>query len=431
MSDKKIFYGWYIVAACFLLCFLFAGAGFYSFSIFIEPIENEFGWNRASISLTMSIYLITGGLMGPVFGRLIERFGPRRVMLVCAVAAGACFIMVSLTMWLWYFYVIYGLLAVAVCGMGVVPVSSLLSNWFEKRRGTALGFSLVGISAGGLFLAPMVGFVTTTLGWKAAFIIVGLMVWAIALPAIFFVIRDRPAELGLMPDNGVYEDGFCADGTNPEPGRTCISAQGWPAGLVLRSRSFWLIFISFFLAPMAQMGVLQHQVPLIMNTGASQPVAAAALGVTAGVGGLGKLGFGKISDIWPFHFAVLLCFGLQALSVLLLLHFQSPIMVWVYAICFGFSMGGVIVLLPLVVGHFWGLLSYGVLLGVLWVANSIGGALGTYTSGLVYDWAGSYTYALYFFVCAYAVSIAAFLLAGRARSFNKSDSAKVPDNRAA
>ncbi|MBA2882014.1 sugar phosphate permease [Desulfosalsimonas propionicica] len=409
MPDAKIFYGWYIVGACFLLCFLFAGAGFYSFSIFIEPIEKQFGWNRAAISLTMSIYLVTGGLMGPVHGRLIGRFGPRRVMLVCAVGAGACFVLVSLTRWLWYFYLVYALLAATVCGMGVVPVSSLLSNWFDRRRGTATGIALVGISAGGLLLAPMVGLVTAVWGWQTSFVIIGLMVWCIALPVVFFVIRDRPDQLGLVPEGG----GRSVYGQAEAGGQTDFQALGRPAGEVLRTRAFWCIFLSFFLAPMAQMGVLQHQVPLIMDTGMSHAYASVALGVTAGVGGLGKLSFGKMADIWPFQYVILLCFGLQILSVLFLLTTQTPAGVWVYAVCFGFSMGGVIVLLPLVVGHFWGLLSYGVLLGVLWVANAFGGATGTFVSGLVYDWTGSYNNALYLFAAAYLVAIAAFFAAGR------------------
>ncbi|MBS3810202.1 MAG: MFS transporter, partial [Desulfobacterales bacterium] len=250
--------------------------------------------------------------------------------------------------------------------------------------------------------------VTVNLGWKAAFVIIGLMVWIIALPVTFLVIRDRPQDAGLLPDGDFCKDEQdCPDGVQQD-----IVAPGWTAEEAFRSRAFWCIFVSFFLTPMAQMGVLQHQVPLIMDTGASQAAAAAALGVTAGVGGLGKLSFGRISDIWPFRYAVLLSFGLQALSVLLLLYTQTPFMVWVYAVCFGFSMGGVIVLLPLVVGHFWGLLSYGVLLGVLWIANSLGGALGTYASGFVYDYTGNYRYALYLFVAAYIVSIVFFFLAG-------------------
>jgi MFS family permease len=409
MKRPNIFYGWYVVAACFLLCFLFAGAGFYSFSIFISPIENEFGWNRAAISLTMSIYLITGGLIGPVLGRLIQQVGPRKVMGACAAGAGACFLLVSLTRHLWYFYLIYALLAMAVCGMGVIPVSSLLSRWFDKRRGTAIGIAMVGISAGGLLLAPAVGLITTHLGWRASFILIGLTVWLIALPAIYLIIKDHPSELGLVADGGREPERPAGTGLSP----AALVTEGVNSSLVFRSRAFWLIFLSFFLTPLSQMGVLQHQVPLIVDTGASPAAAAAALGITAGVGGLGKLSFGRLSEIWPFRYVILASFGLQALAVLLLLHIQAPVMTWVYAVTFGFSMGGVIVLLPLVVGHYWGLASYGVILGALWIANSIGGALGTYTSGWIYDVTGSYRYALYLFVAAYTVSITAFFMAGK------------------
>ncbi|RJQ82435.1 MAG: MFS transporter [Desulfobacteraceae bacterium] len=409
MPASKLFYGWYVVGACFCLCFLFAGAGFYSFSIFIKPIESEFGWSRSAVSLTMSIYLVVGGLAGPLHGRLVQRYGPRRIMTLSAVASGACFLLVGLTRSLWYLYLVYALLAVAVCGMGIIPISTLLSNWFDKRRGTAIGMAMVGISAGGLLLAPCVGAVNAAWGWKASFLGIGLLVWVLALPMTIWVIRDRPAQAGAaaqsLPGQG--------DGSVGGVYTRIDVSIGWRAEAVLRSRSFWCIFIAFFLAPLAQMGVLQHQVPLIMDSGASESLAAAALGLTAGVGGLGKLSFGRISETWPFHYVVLLCFGLQAVAILILLHTHAAITVWVYAVVFGFSMGGVVVLLPLVVGHFWGLLSYGVILGMLFIANSLGGALGTYASGLLYDFLGDYRQALHLFAAAYVIAIIAFFAAGK------------------
>ncbi|MBR9981048.1 MAG: MFS transporter [Desulfatitalea sp.] len=422
MPKQTLFYGWYIVAACFVLCLLFAGAGFYSFSIFIRPIENEFGWDRAAISLTMSIYLIVGGLAGPPLGQLIQKYGPKRVMRVCAIFAGACFLLVSQTRSLWYFYTIYALLATAVCGIGVIPVSSLLSSWFDKRRGTAIGFALVGISAGGFLLAPGVGWITAAHGWKTAFLIIGLLVWAVGVPVIQFVIVDRPADMGLRPDNAPEKySGGPHRGVAPD---TWIT--GWPADSVMRSQSFWYIFIAFFLAPMAQMGVLQHQVPLLMDTGVSEAAAAAALGLTAGIGGLGKLGFGRISESLSFCYVMLLCFGLQALALVLLLYPPTPAIIWIYAVTFGFGMGGIVVLMPLVVGHYYGLRSYGFLLGVLWVGNSIGGALGTYLSGVIFDWLGDYRLALVGFTIAYILSIAAFFMAGKPRPEWKN---QVPDGR--
>jgi sugar phosphate permease len=409
MQKTKIFYGWWVVAACFVLCFLYAGAGFYSFSIFIKPLENEFGWDRAAISLTMSIHFIIGGLMGPFVGKLTQTYGPKKVMTLAAIGSGACFMFVSLTRSLWYFYGIYALLALMLCGIGVVPVSSLLAGWFNKRRGTATGTALVGIAAGGLLLAPLMGSITSRFGWKTSYIFLGLLVWIVALPIIKLVIRVSPTELGLAPDGddrniSIYKAGDSA----PEN-----DLPGWPSGPALRSRTFRCLAASFFLAPMAQLGVLQHQVPLIIDAGVSPATAATALGLTAGIGGLGKLSFGRLTDILPFQYVVALCFGLQALAIFILVNINNMIMLWLYVAIFGFGMGGVVVLLPLTVGHFFGLASFGVILGTLWMINAIGGAVGTYASGWIYDYTGAYQYALYLFIAAFIAAISAIFLAGK------------------
>lgn len=409
MGREKIFYGWYIVAACFLLCMLFAGSGFYSFSIFIKPVEDDFGWSRGAISLTMSIYLIVSGLMAPVIGRLIGRFGPKKVMMTCAAGAGACFMLVSLTFSLWYFYLAYAFLAVMVSGIGVISVSNLVANWFSGLRGTATGIAMVGISAGGLVLAPMVGIITLTFGWKTSFVVIGTMVWLIALPIVYLVVKDRPEEMGLLPDGKAPEQ------STPSGPQSASAAGpiGMPAAQAFRSSAFWYIFASFFLASFAQMGLLQHQVPMLMDIqGTTQATAAAALGLTAGFGGAGKLCFGRLADTWPFVHVIMLCFGLQAIAVMLMLHMDIPAATWIYTMVFGFSMGGIVVLMPLAVGRFWGLMSFGVLLGVTWIAYSLGGATGTYVNGLAYDYLGNYRLTLYFFIAAYLVSIASFFLAG-------------------
>jgi sugar phosphate permease len=413
-SKTKIFYGWRIVAASFVLLFLFAGAGFYSFSIFIKPLEDSFGWPRASIALTMSIYFIIGGCAGPVIGKLIQAYGEKRVMLVSALGAGACYMLVSLTRSLGYFYSVYAFLALMSCGMGILPVSSLLAKWFERRRGTATGLAMVGISAGGLILAPAVGRITAYMGWKASYIFIGLLVWILAIPLVLFVIKESPSDLGLDPDGevaNINKDEQASHNTltpvSPDADRE------WTAGEMFHSRAFWWITISFFLAPMAQMGVLQHQVPLIVDKGISQATAAAALGLIAGIGGLGKVSFGRVSEILPFQWAIVLCFGLQALAVFILLHFQSFAVVWIYVFIFGFAMGGLVVLMPLTVGQFFGLGGFGVILGTIWMVQALGGALGTYSAGLIYDIFGDYQLALYFFIVAYITAIIAIFMAGK------------------
>jgi sugar phosphate permease len=413
-SNRKLFYGWRIVAAGFVLLFLFAGAGFYSFSIFIKPLEDEFGWPRASIALTMSIYFIIGGCAGPLVGKLIQAFEEKRIMLVSAVGAGACYILVSLTRSLGYFYAGYAFLALMSCGMGVLPISSLLAKWFDKRRGTATGLAMVGISAGGLILAPVMGKITVYMGWQFSYIFIGLLVWILAIPIVVFVIKGHPSQLGLNPDGAAVN--INPHGQNsPHTASEILTGANhdWTVAEMIRSRAFWWIMISFFMAPLAQMGVLQHQVPIIVDKGMSQATAAAALGLIAGIGGLGKVSFGRISEMLPFKWAIVICFGLQAFAVFMLLYFQAPAVVWIYVVIFGFAMGGLVVLMPLTVGHFFGLGGFGLILGCILMAQALGGALGTYSAGLIYDMFGDYQLAFYCFISAYIMAIIAIFIAGK------------------
>ncbi len=420
LKSKKMnfFYGWFVVAGGFVLLFLFAGAGFYSFSIFIKPLEDSFGWSRSAISFAMSIYMMVHGIVGPFIGYLIGKYGVKRVLTFFAVGTGAAFISVSFTQSLWYFYGAYALLSLMTTGIGFIPVSSVVTRWFIKRRGTALGITMVGISVGGFVMSPVVGMINTYADWRTSFVCLGIMVWVLALPVTLFVIKGSPSDLGLLPDGEAsktiadpsVDSGLTGLAPTPEE-------EGWPLRAAIRSRAFRWITATFFLAPIAQMGVLQHQVPLIMGVGISQATAAAALGFTAGLGGLGKLSFGWISERLPFRYSALLCFGLQALGVFVLLHADSMAVVWVHVLIFGFSMGGVIVLLPMVISQFFGLVSFGVIMGMVSVALALGNAVGAYLSGIIYDYFGTYHYALIIYVGFYLTAILFIFMAGKPKTY--------------
>jgi sugar phosphate permease len=413
-------YGLWVVAGCFVLLFLFAGAGFYSFSIFIKPLEDEFGWSRSAISFAMSLYMILHGVTGPFVGHAVETHGPKKVMTLFALLSGAAFILVSFTSSLWYFYLAYALLSLATTGIGFIPVSSVLARWFVRRRGTAIGFAMVGISAGGLVMAPLVGFIISQFDWRTAFVFLGLLVWLLALPVTLFVMKGSPAEIGLLPDGDEPGGGATREPQASPAHSSSTSAaagEGWPLRAAVRTRAFFWIATTFFLGPVAQMGMLQHQVPLIVEAGISEAAAATALGLTAGLGGLGKLCFGRISEVLPFRYAIMLCFGLQAVGVCVLLNAESIAMVWVYVTIFGFAMGGVIVLLPLVVGHFFGLAAFGVIMGTLSLILALGNASGALISGMIYDFFGSYDYAMIAYMCLYLIATLSIFLAGRPRKY--------------
>jgi len=410
-----VFYGIWMVAGCFVLLFLFSGAGFYSFSIFINPLETTFGWSRSAISLTISIYMLFHGLAGPGIGYLTEVYGPKRVMTISAVVSGAAFVLVSFTTTLWYFYASYALLAVGSTGIGFIPASSLLSRWFRRRRGTAIGAAMVGISVGGLIMAPVVNAANDLYGWRMAFVFIGVLVWLLALPITLFVIRADPGEMGLLPDGGRAEAVSEAGVMDPDAlGAPAQAKAPAPIGQALFSGTFLWIAAAFYLGPLAQLGMLQHQVPMIVAHGFTAGTAATALGLTAGLGGLGKLSFGRIAEIIPFRNAAGLCFGLQALAVFSLLIARGPILVWIYVLLFGFAMGGGIVLMPLAISQFFGLASFGTLLGAISFIQAAGTACGAVFSGFVSDATGSYRIAMMIYILFYAASALAIRMAGKA-----------------
>jgi sugar phosphate permease len=413
--SKKLFYGYRIVAAGFILLFLFAGAGFYSFSIFIRPFEQTFGWSRAAISFAMSIYQMINGACAPLVGYLTEKYGPKRVMTTFAVGAGAAFIMVSFTQTLWFFYLSYAVLSVATTGIGFIPISHLLTRWFVRRRGTAIGMAMVGISVGGLVMSPLVGMLNAHYSWRVSYVFMGILVWILAVPLTFWVMKSSPAEMGLLPDGDPPDKG---EGGGKHPDReTSLEDKGWPLKEALRTRAFLWVSLTFLLAPMAQGGVLQHQVPLVTEAGLASTIAALALGITAGMGGLGKLIFGRLSEIYPFHFVATACFGVQALAVFMLLAVHSPFLVWVYVVLYGFGMGGIVVLLPMVISRFFGLTAFATLMGIVAFIQAIGSSSGAFISGLIFDHFGNYRIALILFGCVYLMAVVTIFLAGRPRPY--------------
>jgi sugar phosphate permease len=418
-KDKKVgvFYGVWIVVAGFVLLFLFAGAGFYSFSIFIKPFEETFGWSRAAVSFAMSLYMIIQGVCGPLVGYLTEKYGPKRIMTAFAAGAGAAFILVSFTHTLWFFYLSYALLSITTTGIGFIPVSRLLTRWFVRRRGTAIGFTMVGISVGGLIMSPLVGMLNAYFSWRASYIFLGLLVWILAIPMTLFVMKSGPSEMGLRPDGDNPDNVIELDGTETTQPASNAEEEGWPLRPVLKTRTFWWVALTYLLAPMAQGGVLQHQVPLVTESGLAPTAAAMAMGITAGMGGLGKLSFGRLSESWPFHYVAMVCFGLQALAIFLLLLVQSTFMVWIYVVLYGFGMGGIVVLLPLVVGHFFGLVAFGTIMGTVAFIQGIGSSSGALISGLIFDHHGNYQYALILFGSVYLLSIVTILLAGKPKPY--------------
>jgi len=425
-ARPRVYYGWRIVAVSFILLFLYGGAGFYSFSIFIHPLETEFGWSRSAISLAISIYLLVHGCCAPGVGYLIERFDPKPVVTVFSIITGLAFISVSFTQSLPYFYVTYILLSVGTTGIGYIPLGTLLSRWFVRKRGLAIGISMVGLAVGGLVMAPAIEWIISFSSWRMTFVILGILVWLIAIPLSLLVLKSHPSHLGLSAD-GLPAINPAADAAGIDSSGATAIITGWPVHAAIRTRAFWGLVVGFCFGSMAMMGVLQHQVPLITGKGISAAMAASALGLTAGLGGLGKVGFGKLTDLMPFRYVTVLCFSLQGAAVFILLLANSIGAIWVYVLIFGFSMGGVVLLVAIGVASYFGLASLGVIMGIVSFCQSFGYSSGAVLSGLIFDVFGSYEAALKLYIGIYLVAIIAMLIAGKPAAYDPSNTSTNPE----
>lgn len=404
----EIFYGWWVIGAIVLVLMISSGTGFYCFGVFMEPVREDFGWTKAQVTWIITIYWLVSGFSAPFVGRLIDIYGAKKVMLFTAILNGACLLALSAVNTLWQFYLAYGIKAIAHAGIGLVAIGSIVSKWFIKKRGRATGIATTGIGLGGLFLAPFAGFMIPIAGWRSIYAILGILLWLLAIPTIAFVVKSTPEEMGLLPDGDEKQD--CKPGKTLEADerkreQPVSVPSGFTFSQAVRTPTYWLIASSFFLVPAAVFGTLTHQTSYIESIGISRETASLALGFTAGMGILGKIFFGFLAERMQVRYAAMLCFGIQAVGVLILMTTRSMGMVWLFVIVFGFSMGGMATLQPLIIMDFFGTAAIGAILGSISLIFALGAASGPLFAAYIYDFYQNYYWAFLIYVVAYLCAV--------------------------
>ncbi len=417
----RIFYGWWIVGVCIIVLIFHAGAAFYAFGRFMPTLIEELGSSTTAISAAISIYMLVLGLTAPVVGKLTDKYGPKQVLLWGGVIAAAGLMLLSLTSALWHLYILYLVVGIGMSGAGTVPVSVAISNWFTKRRGLAMGVAMAGISLGAIAIAPLAHYLIEGIGWRGAYLALGVLTAVLIVPPVMLVMKTRPEDKGLLP----YGARPAAGGELPEqasvPGaKATISGAegGWSVGRAMKTLPFWLVLVTFFFAGAGVAGVLQHEVRILQIMGIPLAAASFALGLTGGIGGMGKVAFGFVADRMSPKYTAILCIALQLVGVVILMFTHTTAMVWVFVIVFGFAMGGNITVQPLLSGYLFGMASFGTIFGWVLLAGAVGSSLGPVLMGVIFDASGSYALGLMIFVVAYAVAITALLFAIRPKLAN-------------
>jgi MFS family permease len=403
MNKQRMFHGYWVLLVAAAGVFIFGGCGLYAFGLFIKPLASEMGWSRGAISLGHTIWFLFMGFASPFIGKLMDRYGARALMTSGAVISGLGFAALSRMQEISVFYLSYACIGVGMAALGQVPGSAVVSNWFVRRRGLAIGVMSVAVGVGGFIITPLVGgFLIPTFGWRAAYASLALLILVLILPLALFVIRTTPEEKGLYPD------GMSGEEVVRSPEKSGLTSGGIDLKAALTTPAFWLIAACFLLHMFAQNGMVQTNVPHLNDTGFPDALVAVVVGVIGMLSALGKLGFGWLCDKIKAKYALAAGLGLQLIAIGMMVSIDSHssiISVWVYAALFGLGIGSWLPTMSLLVSSNFGLSSYGVLFGAVTLINNVGGSFGPLFAGYTYDLTGSYRAAIVVFFVLFTLSI--------------------------
>jgi predicted MFS family arabinose efflux permease len=373
-EHSRRYAGWGVALAATAGVYVgFASLFVYTFGLFLKPLSDEFGWSRQAISTGFGIAAMSVAIASPLLGALLDRLGPRRIIVPCLVVFGLAFASLGLlTPHLWHFYLVCLALGIVGNGTAQMAYSRAVASWFAQRRGLALALMMCGGALGAMTLPPLTQWLIDRVGWRAACAGLGLGTVAIGVPVVLRWIRERPTATRPASDPARQH----ADGASVQQG--------------LRSWVFWVLVIVLFFASISQNGALAHLSALLTDRGVPASGAALALAAMGGAGLVGRLVTGLLLDRF---FAGYVSFGLLAVAaagVFLLAGAHSLAMGVTAAMLIGFGMGGEADVTPYLLSRYFGLRSFATLYGFTWTAFACAGALGPILMGRAYDLTGSY-----------------------------------------
>jgi MFS family permease len=401
-----MYYGWLIVAAGFVMLFLSTGIGFYTFSVFLIPLERSFDASRTAITGVNSVVAIMAGFAAPATGVLLHSLGPRIVIGGGAILTGGAFLLLSKSTEIWHLYVLGILLGTGLSATTLIPAQTLVSNWFAKKRGTAMGITMMGVAVGGIVFSPLAHHLIERFDWRQTYVLFGLAIPIVIVPLAVLVIRRSPEELGLR------DDGDVADGTpdSEPPGLTVAES--------LRTVSFWLLFSVQFFMTMALAIVTAHIVAIVTASGFGTAVGDA----TARLEGArttsyflaasipGRILCGSLAERFSKRAVMAAAYIVLIASGLTLMRLESFGALYAFVTLYGLGLG-VVVVFPLLVADNFGLKAFSTLIGIMGVPFTLGAALGAVSAAKLFDVSGSYSSVLSMQISLFALCAVLALLA--------------------
>lgn len=414
----KIFFGWWTVLAGGIIALWGYGYQAYGISALFKPIASELGFSRATTSVAASIGRFEGGFEAPVVGWMTDRFGPRWIVFVGVFVISVALVLMYYINSLWAYYVVWGVLLGTGANIALsIPVDTAISNWFVRKRGTALSIKWMFSGLSGVIVLPLIAWMITVQGWRMTCVTGGLVMAVIGLPlAYFFLKQRRPEYYGLLPD-GAKTEGEAADVDQMIERGVQYAAEfqevEFTIKQVFRTRVYWLLLVINGCHALVGGAINIHTIPFLTDIGIDPLAAAGIMVVMISASIPARLLGGLVADrVKTSHLRFLLwgSYFLQLVGIGIFLLNQTVAMIYVWYVLYGFGIGAAYVLNPLLRARYFGRKAFGSIHGVTALILTPFGVVAPVYAGWVYDTTGSYISAFTLFagLLAFAIVLITF-----------------------
>jgi MFS family permease len=367
----------YIVATAFLSLFGIVGFAYYGLPFFYDFMVKEYGWSRTIVTSGNALgKLVVGPLFGFIAGWMIDKYGPRRLMLSGVLMMGIALIGLSFSDNLGMFYLFYVFNALGyVCG-GPLPCQVLISRWFDKNRGKAMGIAYLGIGTGGALVPQIAAGLEKNFGWHNALASLGFMIILFALPMVYFI-----------------------KGASVKPVQQGKKDEAIPIKSILTNKYFYLLAFGSMCSIGAVGGVGQHLKLYLRDLEYSQSAAANVMSFVLLSSLAGRLLMGWLADIFHRKYVMILIYMIVATAIPLLLMPDFPGRIYIFAVIFGIGLGGDYMIIPLMAGDLFGIRALGRTMGIILVADGVAESMFPMLVGYLHDLAKTYTPGFIVLIC--------------------------------
>ena len=382
---RNAYYGWYLLVSAVVGMAIASGVSFWVLGYYVTPLEEEFGWSRTLLQTGISVSLLVSGLASPLAGRMVDRYGPRRSIIWGTIFTCGSYVLLATTSSLLEWYLYFSINSFFRGFMFYIPFQVLISRWFDRKRGRAVGIMAMGFSLGG-FLMPLMQRIIDNVGWDASFIFAAVILAVVFLPIGLFIVRDHPHDKGLEVDGEPIDK----DQTKRQPS----ALSGLTVSQAVRTWNFWIIAFAFATFFFAMFGWMFNGTPVYESMGIDRETISLILAMQAFGGLISRPTFGLLAERIPS--IELASVGLAAIMslgmlILLLVHDSSlTLAIVLFLCCWLIGSAGGPVLEPLILPKTFGLKHFGAIMGTLFMIETIGQFLVPTVGGAIYELTGAY-----------------------------------------